>query len=444
MKGLSDSARAGHRRVESPNRPGRPRRRKTPNGGGQKKRGRPTKEQLRKDAAARAASAARLRSLLVGASSNERETAASQSSSSSDTPAATAPMREIRRSLERNRQVSSPRAALNANLLSRSSSSPGASPISPDCGASEQIVFLSSIVSSTRLGPGATLGHRNNSLANDIRANSTSFTDLLVACGTSAVDVELFVVRCGGACFFESAALAANISTSALKTRILDTLRNSDKMQQLFEVLRSAGNGFVLISENGNVWSGDIFRDFFVKCKDIAADISTNLSTDSSGKWFANGIAWGGSAFMLGILAVTLSASIVQWDAKSNKILTFRPCGKVEDGACKLGADGASMILIFNGEYTDDRGHYASLKIASAVPYSGMADEAEEVCEDGALSGHGSVMHGAEPDDDTQSVRADVDPPPPAVNFDDHETDDINTEAMLGTCMLDYGKAIVK
>eukprot|EP00750_Incisomonas_marina_P022444 INCI4971.3.p1 GENE.INCI4971.3~~INCI4971.3.p1 ORF type:complete len:1284 (+),score=176.17 INCI4971.3:985-4836(+) len=147
---------------------------------------------------------------------------------------------------------------------------------------------------------------------------------------------------------------------------------------------------------------------------------------------------------MLGVLAVTLSSSVVQWDAKSNNIFTFHPCGKVEDGACKLGDDGASMVLIFNGKYADDRGHYASLRIASAAPSSGMAKEAEEVCEDGALSGHGSVAHDAGPDDEMQGVRADVDPPPPAVNFDDFESTDTNTEAMLGTYMLDYGKAIVK
>eukprot|EP00750_Incisomonas_marina_P022446 INCI4971.5.p2 GENE.INCI4971.5~~INCI4971.5.p2 ORF type:complete len:346 (+),score=48.37 INCI4971.5:92-1129(+) len=265
MRGLSASARAGHRRVQSPNRPGRPRTRKTPNGGGQKKRGRPTKEQLLIAAADRAASASRFRSLLVGASTNERTTTASPSTGRSSDTSSAKPMRAIRRSLERNRQVSSRPAMANANQLSRSTTTPDASPTSSDRGTSEQILFLSSIVSSTRLGPGATLEYQGSSVPNDIRVNSAKFTGLLSACGTSATDVELFVVRCGGACFFESAALAANISTSSLKTRILNTLRSSDKMEQLFEALRPVGNGSVFISENGNVWTGDTFSDFFVR-----------------------------------------------------------------------------------------------------------------------------------------------------------------------------------
>ena len=39
-------------------------------------------------------------------------------------------------------------------------------------------------------------------MANDIRVNNTKYTGMKTACRTSAIDVELFVVRSDGVCFF--------------------------------------------------------------------------------------------------------------------------------------------------------------------------------------------------------------------------------------------------
>lgn len=360
MKGLLDSGRWGHRQVQSPRRPGRPRRKQSGHAGGQEKRARASRNQLRRPVEQHIPSGSLPRSLSGSATVNVQESAVRHFESSGQT---TPTMSEFTRWLQGDHVSSSKklslsstgfvsRASLDVSLVSAAGGGPSADRLT---------------VRSTNSGCDAT---------RDIQSATASFSELLAACDSCTSDVDVFLVRCGGAAVFEAAALAVNMSILALKARVLDTLRSSAKMKQLFEILQAVG-GLVSIVESDKVWTDhEEFDTFFAKCNETAATISTNLTTDSSGKWIVTGSTWSGGAFILNVLAITLASSLIHWDVKSNKILTFHPCGKVKDGACKLGEGAASMVLIFNGECTEDLRHCASLRLASSsMPSTSGATE---------------------------------------------------------------------